>query len=544
MDEVHQVAVMVRPKGSTLLNEPFSVGLYARVTNGFAYTNTPRHDSAMFNYKAIKVQPDAIYSRSEDFVGAVGGNNYTYTNTLAIVQQSITQRTVSGKTVYVYIKVENDGLMTDIINISANTITNAGWTANYISSSSNINAALYGAGYWLKLAPGASSPIISCDYQPNLSVPSGDTPVIKLMVVSSNKPAVNDYITIFPRAFKVAPDLQISKTFTGSYTNDNNVGAPLEYALTPTNLKGQLLFNKVEQLRSVTNYFLVQNDSSDPDNIYVRGTASDTHWTIRYYETNSGVWIEKTSSISGTNGYLISLTAGVTRKFRVVISPNSDATADEIKNVMVKCWSDNVVNQCDHGVFSNKNIQVKPRVAVNGEDDGNCFTASYAAGASSTYQKGGQVLRYPLMLMNDGGSVESYRLKVAATTSGGGVPSDWKYRIVEVVGAVSNDRTAAVMGAGYAASFTSNATKNYFIEVQTTNYAWLNPASDRGGVSNRIVFDVDFTSETSPTRGDKARLDTPDFPRCAGCDDRKLVLAQSVLRRICGGKSDDFGYRA
>ena len=499
--QFNRIGVIVTPKTNTAVNETLTVGFYVRATNGTAYTNTVRHDACKLIYKSIKVQPDMIISLRDDFFLGMSNNNYTYTN--VNLKQIITQRTVSARKVTYYVKMENDGLMKENIKLYANRVMNPGWTISYKVSGVSIEAQLTNTGYWANLNPGENR-VIVCEYMPDDTVPTADTLLVDMRASSSNKPFIYDEIKIRPKCFKVFPDIMISSTYSGTYISNNNSAFLAGYASTNTNLKGQILFQRVEQNQPITNYFIVQNDSTDPDDILVKATMSDANWTFVYFDSNAGSWNNVTGQI--TNQYLINLSAGSQRMFRVVQTPSTSTPADSIKTLLLKVWSNWVPNQRDHAAFSNINVQIRPHITLTGNDDGNDFTASYSAAMSSVYQTAGKKYNYALSLKNNGGSAESYRLMVSTNLSGGQA-GDWKIRILHNLGASTNDVTASVMGSGLVVSYSSNQSREYLIEAIATNLAWTNPASSRGAVSNHLAFNIDFKSETKSTKMDKARLD-------------------------------------
>lgn len=524
-----EIQVIVSPTTSASANETLELGYYVRVFQGVAYSDTLRHDSCKFSYKALKVQPDLILATKSDYSDAIGNNDYTYTN--LSVQQEVTQRTVNDVQMSFYVRIQNDGLQNENINVEANKITNSGWTDKYYTNGVEISTTITNSsGIWFNLNTGQYVNI-ECRYTPDATVLSGDTPDVEMVAYSSNKPYIQDILHIRPRSFRVKPDILVSFVSNSGFIS-NDV-----YAADTSDYEGQVLYSRIEHSVSITNYFRVQNDSpSDEDIMYIQAAMENSDWDVSYWTTNAGSWVDITATI--TNQYQFTNAVGVSRLFRAIITPQLSAAADDIKDFSLKTWSYYVASAVDYAVYSNIAVELKPRLIVNGSDDGSDNTANCSDASVRVLQLAGSTNSYVVNIRNNGGSVEDYRL-IITNANIGGLFDDWTFKVLHIDGASTNDRTAVVTNAGWLSSFTAGETKDLVIQVSSVDDAVTDPLSDNGAVSNRFLFDFYLSSETKAIRTDRAEL---DVMLKRGIPDIELVGVSGTLDQTHAGyETNDAG---
>ncbi len=505
------IGVGVRPQESAGVNETLDVGFFAKVTNGVAYLDSTRQDSGLFHYKAIQVQPDVMVSLQSNFTAIIGNDDYTYTN--LNIYQTVTQRTINTKEIRYYVRIQNDGFLTEPILLTVSGITNSGWTETYLTNGVDVTTTLTNTGIWFDFSFSEYANV-ECRYTPDASVLSGDTPDVVVTAMSSNKNYVTDVLHLRPRSFRVKPDLMISTASNGTFLS-NDV-----YAVDTSDFHGQVIYKRLEPGDQVTNYFRIQNDSTtDPDNMRVRGTGSDSHWTLNYQTTNAIGWFDVDSDLTNIAGYAQTLDVGQSRLFRVIEKAKTTAIADEVKNVVIETWSEWVTNERDTTLLSNIAVDLKPKIVVEGSDDGNYFTPDYANASVNVFSLSGVQRTYGVQIQNAGGSLEDYRFKITLQ-SFGGQSDDWSMSFLYITNNITNNLTTMLTNTGWISSFTNGEIKDLVVLLECTNIASTNAASSRGAVSNHISLNMDFSSETRSIRADKARLDLmikrsiPDLEMC------------------------------
>jgi hypothetical protein len=470
---------VVYPKTNSVTGEVLSTEFTFRSTNIADTNDTLRVDKVKFVYENHKVQPDVIVSTNIYFLGGVENNNYVYTNSQ--LTQSIMVRTVNNVSLTYYIKIENDGLEDDVINIYSSGITNEDWNQVYYIGVDDITSVLTNTGTNVSI-PSGGYVSIKAVFTPGSSVDSGVEPWVSFVAYSTKVTNVFDKGFSRPRNIKVRPDLIV-----GYDSSSINIGNDV-YNSDGSN---QWVTNVVERNEKVTNFVVVQNDSlTDPDIVNLTASPGGANWGVQYLDyNNNDISYITNSPTNFTLPYLSSVT------LKVVSWAGSSVYDDEIKVFSVRLWSSYVASQEDVVLISNRVISVKPDLGVLGEGGWADLPviSSYSDQASTNNRIiAGRTNSYKVKLKNDTGSVQDYVFEVNITNVGGSI-SDWGYSFRAVVGSSTNDITTSVTNTGWTKTYSSNEVVYVLLDVYLTNAVESDIGTTNGAVSNYIDFKYDFS---------------------------------------------------
>ncbi len=482
------IRLVVSPKTNVPVGSVLTTKFFTRSTNGIAFYDPLRFDSAEFSFVNFKVQPDLILATNSFFVGGVEDDNYVSTNTS--LTQSIMVRTVNNVSLTFYIRIQNDGLQTDTFFLKANKITNSGWTEEYYIDSDNVTYITNGTN--LTLNPGQYISIRAI-YTPDGTVASGNEPWVKIESHSTNVPDSYDIVYARPRNIKVYPDLLIGKDLSSLVGDNiyNNTG------------NNQWITNRIQKLNTVTNYIVLQNDSpTDPDNIILVGDYPASNWFVRYLDYSDN---DITTFVTNSTNISMPLNSSITLK--VVITPQGIARDDEVYVLAIRSYSWFVSSQEDLVIITNKAISIKPDMGVFGSSgwvDLPIMVGDYFLQSSSNKVIAGNTNYYKVRVKNDTGSVEDYVFKASLQNVGGGI-NDWNVGIFRVVGSMTNDMTSQVISSsGWTNTFVSNETIEFLVRVILTNAVDDDFETTYGAVSNQLRVLYDFYSVSDVSKLDRA----------------------------------------
>jgi len=252
---------------------------------------------------------------------------------------------------------------------------------------------------------------------------------------------------------------------------------------------------EIETEQTQTYYLKIVNKSpTDPDTIIYKGDSGDSYWSVQYFDTNNN---NITSSV--TQGSNITLDVSEEFLLRVVVKPSVLTPPDNLKNIFFEIYSDEIPSQRDVSVFSNIGVELKPDLIVV-DIGGNTYRDSdYSYQTKSVNSISGVSNSYTIYIQNDGGSIESFRLKAYYSNAGGSI-TNW------IISFRTNgiEITSDVTQAGY---LFENLSPSQTIAIELIAYPkFYGLSSTNSAVENKLYIRLNAESVTKPARRDLGTL--------------------------------------
>lgn len=358
------------------------------------------HDSMTFRVISWKYLPDALISNSTTNLGK---GIWELSPSVQVVSNIVNSRFYGYESeVTNYIVITNSGILQDVVEItnlfsvSSGSISDWNISAYNLSDSQDITS----YPYYLSLSSGASK-VIRVIVSPKTNAAVGSYLSLGFYVFSTNASYDDlrkDSVRFVFENHKYQPDLIVSTNmyFLGGVGNNN-------YVSTNTSLTQSIMVRTVNN-QSLTYYFKLQNDGLEGDTIYLKSFGiTNGGWSEEYYDINSN---NITSLL--TNGTNVLLNLGGEFIFRGVFTPDSTVDSGVEPWVKVIAYTTNFTNAYDVVYARPRNIKVRPD-AIIGYDlasatNGNNVYNSTGAGQyiTNTILKGGtEVVTNIVIIQND-----------------------------------------------------------------------------------------------------------------------------------------------
>ncbi|MBI3922583.1 MAG: hypothetical protein HY318_14265, partial [Armatimonadetes bacterium] len=401
-----------------------------------------------------QVQPDCQIVNSTDSPTAtsfIGNNVYNATGT----NQTKSQSMKPGDTAVYYVKVQNDAVFTDSIQVTG-TAGTADFDVQYFDDGNvDITAVMTDSGQTLTLVAGAFK-IFRLEVTPQASAPDFGTPFTVLVrgVSTANDTKVDVVKASTSKIPNPLPDAQLSLNSAGPFLGNNLYSNSVSASQTlPVN---------TDQGVTVTAYLRIQNDGVDPDSPRVTAipTSTPSGWTVRYFDAVVA-GTDRSAPVLGTGFVVGPLNATQSQDLRVEITPDATVPIGEVLNADITATSgDGTKMDVVRVAVTNRPI-TKPDVHISNDNVtfvGNNIYNLTGVGQTVSLDRQNQVkAAYYLVLQNDGQNDDFLRLNAAG--SGGGFT-------VQYFDAIGSEITTQVTGAGFTTvSLSQGASRTVRVEV-------------------------------------------------------------------------------
>ena len=416
-DATKEVILVVTPSYNTPATQTYSVTM--------SLTSTPSggQDQIRATTQALPTaQPDTLIALQNDFSDATGDGVYSPT------AQSKTQIAPNNQSVTYYIRMQNDGNITDSFAVLG-TNSNSNWTISYYRTDTlaDITSQVVQGTYTTASVAqnGTVSPDIRIVASASAAVQGTTSKDIKVVVTSMSDPAKSDEVTAQASvSVTLKPDVQVALTDDfASPVGDNKY--------TPTdNISGQTLAQNVTYALSVATYYVrIQNDGNYADTYTVTSSAVPVSatWQVEFGAPVNQVLAAGQSLDWGT----VNLNKdALSSPILVKITANYGTIANDKFTLDIVAYSSSDVSKLDtvrtETTFSN---YYRSDILVMKEGDGNGnsgdknnyqFDATYEP-VTQTYSAlidNSQTLTYYIRIENDGAQSDSFTLLGNGSTTG------------------------------------------------------------------------------------------------------------------------------
>ncbi|MEW6026496.1 MAG: hypothetical protein AB1599_04285, partial [Planctomycetota bacterium] len=311
------ICVEISPDATVVGGAPGEYTNYVRVISNL--------DSTISDTIRTRTRTDVVYRAdsgiSNNAAGPYADMSITSTDGAT---QAVTQTIQTNATVTYYIRLENDGNVSDTFSITG-TAGDAWWAVTYYDAETggtNITGNMTGSGWvWGPVGPIVVTPtdftIIRAEVTP-LTTTSGATYALYPTLSSQGSGwSVRDVVRANTVCFNYRPDLRYDTVSAGPYTSGNGTYADSNPPLgSPTQDYSQYADSDV----TVTYFVRVENDGSN-DTFSLTASAPVASWTISYYNAVSGGTDVTAAMRNGT--HTVAVASGNYAGYRVEVTGNS-----------------------------------------------------------------------------------------------------------------------------------------------------------------------------------------------------------------------------
>ncbi|MFA5794083.1 MAG: right-handed parallel beta-helix repeat-containing protein [Candidatus Brocadiia bacterium] len=432
-DGTKELMLTVAVGYNTPANQTYSV------TMNLSSTPSGDLDQVRVTTRALSsYQPDTWIALQGDFLDETGSNVYSPT------AQTKIQNAPNGQTLTYYIRLQNDGNVTDSYTVTG-TSGDVDWVISYYNNSSGTDITtqvvngLYNTG---SVSQGATVvPDIRIELAALPSAFGNNSKNVLLRVTASNGLNSDEIIANAVVSTVVKPDVLADLTgIFVSPTGDNNYSPP-------DNITTQTVLQDVAYAAPVATYYIkIQNDGNTSDSFTVTSSAipGGATWQV---ELGAPISQVLTVGQSLNWGGLVLAKDAYSSPIMVKISANTGTLANDQLVFDISAYS---------GLDQNKNDYVRtqtrftnyyrPDVLVMKEGDGDYtsqssyqFNATYSP-ATQTYSSlidNSQTITYYIRVENDGAQADFFTLSSNVSTLGWTV-SYYKIDNTDITNNVSN----------------------------------------------------------------------------------------------------------
>ncbi|MCK4908857.1 MAG: hypothetical protein KAS70_03060, partial [Planctomycetes bacterium] len=362
-----------------------------------------------------------------------------------------------------YIKIENDGLLTDSFSLTGISAP-ANWVISYydeLAGGNDITLAVISPDGWsdgLQNLTSGASKNIRAEIKVDPAVPAGTEESFYLTAISITDTLKSDTVKLTLTTVNAQPDNLIqlaTESYPSAYTWN---GAPYNI-----DGAGQTKSKSVLPEVLVSYYIKVENDGETSDTFILTGTAGDSDWTVSYYDALSG-GTEITSQLTGAGWSTGVLGLGGAKEIRVEITPGIGAAAGIAKDIYINSTSNADNNKRDTVKATTTPVAFyKPDNHIKNSTDGSYIGDNEynLDGTNQTKNQPspiGQTITYHIKLQNDGNTSDIFKITGTAGNA------DWTVSyFTELTG--GSDKTSSVTGSGYNISVPKGGWKYFRVEV-------------------------------------------------------------------------------
>lgn len=399
--------------------------LFQRMSGDLAFT--------LVNNSAT--QPDLWVRRSVD-AGYLGDNLYTESG----AGQTISQAIDAGTTAAYYCKVQNDGLATDTLTVTA-PAASAGWGVKYQTMGAtpvDITAQITGAGWSTgALLPNGVVGIVAL-VNPASGLAAGLAKTLTITAASGANPAQTDVAVLTTAVkLKAQPDLWLRTPAEVTYIGD------AIYTIDGTSQTRQ----QTVATGAMASYLIkVQNDGNTADVFTLKGAAGGSGWVVKYLTSTAGVTSDITTQVTGAGWSPAALPRGGTVALWVSVNPSPAASSSQSNVILLTATSQADGKKKDAvKLITSVVARYQPDLLIRNSTDAgysgdNVYTADGTGESKGQSVAAGAIATYLCKVQNDGNSADAFTLTGPAGGAG------WT---VKFFAAGVGEITTQVTGAGW-----------------------------------------------------------------------------------------------